>query len=61
MREAAMPIRMITADLDGTLLRGDKSISAYTAGVLKRLRARGGKVVVATATVSLEGIQSSDI
>ena len=42
-------IKMIVTDLDRTLLRSDATISAYTAGVLKRCRARGIKVVFATA------------
>jgi hypothetical protein len=39
---------MIATDLDSTLLRGDKSVSAYTAEVLAQCRARGIKVVAAT-------------
>jgi hypothetical protein len=44
-----MDIRMIAMDLDRTLLRPDKTVSAYTAGVLRECRARGVKVVFATA------------
>jgi Cof subfamily protein (haloacid dehalogenase superfamily) len=44
-----MDIKMIVMDLDGTLLRTDKSISDYTAEVLNRCRERGIKVVIATA------------
>ena len=43
-----MRIRMIATDLDGTLLRRDKTISAYTAQVFSRLRERGIKVLFAT-------------
>ena len=44
-----MPIKMIVTDLDRTLLRSGSTISAYTAEVLKRCRAKGIKVVFATA------------
>ena len=40
---------MIVTDLDGTLLRKDKSISAYTVSVLEDCRSKGIKVVFATA------------
>jgi Cof subfamily protein (haloacid dehalogenase superfamily) len=40
---------MIVSDLDGTLLRNDKTISAYTVSVLKCCRERGIKVLFATA------------
>jgi len=42
-------IKMIVTDLDDTLLRSDKTISAYTAQVLGRVRERGVKLVFATA------------
>ena len=42
-------IRMIVTDLDRTLLRSDKTISAYTANVLCRCQDHGIKVVFATA------------
>ena len=42
-------IKMIVADLDGTLLRSDKSVSAYSAEVFNRCRELGIKVVFATA------------
>lgn len=42
-------IRMIATDLDGTLLRSDKTISAYTQDVLSRARETGVKLVFATA------------
>ena len=43
-----MPIKMIATDLDGTLLRRDKSISPYTKEVLQQCRAAGVKVIYAT-------------
>lgn len=44
-----MNIDMIVTDLDNTLLRGDKTISDYTRAVLERCRARGVRVMFATA------------
>ena len=43
-----MKIKMIVTDLDGTLLRTDKSISDKTTYVLRRLREAGIKIVYAT-------------
>ncbi|HEX5540907.1 MAG TPA: HAD family hydrolase [Micromonospora sp.] len=40
--------RLIATDLDGTLLRGDNSVSPRTAAVLARLSAEGRQVVLAT-------------
>ena len=42
-------IKLIATDLDGTLLRRDKTISPYTLQVLQQCRARGIKLVFATA------------
>jgi len=42
-------IRMVVTDLDGTLLRSDKTVSQYTRLVLRRLREKGIKLVAATA------------
>ena len=42
------PIKMIVSDLDGTLLRTDKSISEHTKSVLALCRKSGIKVVYAT-------------
>lgn len=42
-------IKVIVSDLDRTLLRTDKSVSAYTLDVLRRARAKGLKFVAATA------------
>ena len=44
-----MDIAMIVTDLDGTLLRSDKTISAHTAEVLRRCQARGMLLAFATA------------
>ena len=44
-----MKIKAIIVDLDRTLLRSDKTISPYTAEVLKYCQSRGIKVLVATA------------
>jgi HAD superfamily hydrolase (TIGR01484 family) len=44
-----MNIKMIATDLDGTLLRTDKTISNYTIDILKKLREIGIKIVFATA------------
>ena len=42
-------IKLIVTDLDGTLLRTEKSISPRTAGVLSRCQSKGVKVAFATA------------
>ena len=42
-------VRMVVTDLDGTLLKTDKTISEYTQSVLTRCRESGIKVVFATA------------
>ena len=44
-----MPIEMIVTDLDNTLLKSDKTISAYTASVFRRCHERGIRIVIATA------------
>ena len=44
-----MNIKMIVTDLDGTLLRRDKTISEYTASIFHRCRNAGIKIVFATA------------
>jgi hypothetical protein len=43
-----MPIRLIAADLDGTLLRDDKTVSERTKTALAACRERGVKVIFAT-------------
>lgn len=42
-------VKAIITDLDRTLLRTDKSLSEYTVSVLKECKARGIKVMAATA------------
>jgi len=44
-----MPIKMIVTDLDGTLLRNDKTVSDYTLDVFSRVRDKNIKIVFATA------------
>ena len=44
-----MDIQMIVTDLDGTLLRKDKTVSDYTVSVFERCRKKGIKIVFATA------------
>ena len=44
-----MDIKLIICDLDGTLLRGNKTVSAYTLDILHRCRAAGIKLGIATA------------
>ena len=43
-----MNIKMIVTDLDGTLLRSDKTVSNYTKSVLSKCRQAGIKIVYAT-------------
>ncbi|MEA4824053.1 MAG: HAD family hydrolase [Clostridiaceae bacterium] len=43
-----MRVSMIVSDLDGTLLRSDKTISDYTVSIFECCRARGIKLVFAT-------------
>jgi len=54
-----MPIKMIVTDLDGTLLRSDKSISDYTKRVLERCRARGILIAFATARSEISSVRFS--
>ena len=42
-------IKMIVTDMDATLLRDDKTISAYSLEVFAKCRARGLDIVLATA------------
>ena len=49
-----MDIKMIATDLDHTLLRTDKTISDYTANVLRTCRLQGIKIVIATARAESE-------
>jgi hypothetical protein len=43
-----MKVKMIATDLDGTLLRSDKTMSDYTKTILRGCREKGIKVVYAT-------------
>ncbi|MCL2548536.1 MAG: Cof-type HAD-IIB family hydrolase, partial [Symbiobacteriaceae bacterium] len=52
-----MPVRLIVTDLDGTLLRNDKTISAQSVSVLTQCREAGIKVVFATG----RGSNASDM
>lgn len=47
MAQPGLP-KLIATDLDGTLVRSDETVSAYTHGVLDRVRAAGIRVVGAT-------------
>lgn len=42
-------IKMIVTDLDNTLLRSDKSISEYTASILRKCQDKGIRIAFATA------------
>jgi Cof subfamily protein (haloacid dehalogenase superfamily) len=44
-----MSVKMVVTDLDGTLLRRDKTISEYTISVFRRCHNEGMKIVYATA------------
>ena len=44
-----MNIKMIVFDLDGTLLKTDKTVSEYTLGIVSRCRKMGIKTAIATA------------
>ncbi|MCL2620431.1 MAG: HAD family hydrolase [Defluviitaleaceae bacterium] len=44
-----MNIKMIVMDLDGTLLRTDKTVSKYTLDVLAKCREKGIMIAIATA------------
>ena len=44
-----MQIKMIVCDLDGTLLRTDKTVSDYTLEILEKCREKGVKFAIATA------------
>jgi len=49
-------VKMIATDLDGTLLRSDSTMSEYTKSVLENCRAKGIKIVPATARSSIIGV-----
>ena len=44
-----MAVKMIVTDLDGTFLRSDKSVSAYSQKVIRQCRQKGIIFVIATA------------
>mgnify|MGYP002564311569 CR=1 FL=1 len=44
-----MDIKMIVTDLDGTFLRTDKSVSAYSQQIIRQCREKGIVFVIATA------------
>lgn len=48
-----MDVRMVAADLDDTLVRSDKSLSAYTCQVFRRCREQGILTAFATARLSV--------
>lgn len=48
-RVGNMDIRMIVTDLDGTFLRTDKSVSAYSQQIIRQCREKGIVFVIATA------------
>lgn len=52
-----MKIKTIAVDLDQTLLHTDKTVSAYTAAVLRESRARGIRVMAATARPQRDAVR----
>lgn len=50
-RENCRNIKLIVCDLDGTLLKDDKTLSAYTLDVLRRVRKKGIFITFCTARV----------
>jgi ribonucleotide monophosphatase NagD (HAD superfamily) len=40
-----MNIKLLAIDLDGTLLRDDKTVSEYTISILRECRMRGLKII----------------
>ena len=56
-----MHIKMIATDLDGTLLRADKSISGYAADVFRCLRKSGIIVVFATGRPEMAIVEFAKI
>jgi HAD superfamily hydrolase (TIGR01484 family) len=42
------PVRLLALDIDGTLLRSDKTVSARTRAAVNAARARGVRLVLAT-------------
>ncbi|MCL1884260.1 MAG: HAD family hydrolase [Defluviitaleaceae bacterium] len=56
-----MKIKMIALDLDGTLLRSDKTISDYSKSVIQKCRESGMKVIYATVRGSAENVAPSEL
>jgi hypothetical protein len=56
-----MSIKMIVVDLDGTLMRDDKTVSERTICALKKCREKGIKVAYATARGNAEQILPSEL
>lgn len=54
------PIKMIVTDLDGTLLRGDKTVSDRNRLALSRCRELGIKVIFATGRSYQTKVVSKD-
>ena len=48
----ALPIRMIALDLDGTLLRSDKTVGARTIEALRAAHAKGVEIVLASGRMT---------
>jgi hypothetical protein len=48
---ASSPIRLVATDLDGTLLRDDKTISTRTIAALRRVREAGMALVLVTGAL----------
>lgn len=45
-------MKLIATDMDGTLLRSDRTISAYTLDVLRRAHKAGAEIVIATGRMN---------
>ena len=56
-----MTIKMIACDLDGTLLRTDKTVSQYTLDMLNKCRGLGIKFAIATARNIYQTMPVADI
>ena len=56
-----MNIKMLVLDLDGTLLRDDKTVSERTNRALSKCRKRGIKIVCATARGNLKSIVPDEL
>ena len=54
MKENSMDIRLVAIDVDGTLLKTDKTLSSATARAIGRASARGVEVVLSTGRIYVE-------